>query len=99
MFRAGDISICLEPTQETGRTDVSIESADILRIPLAFRICRYTERMLLICSSVLAVLKLILAVLGSAGLLSVTAVAGIDFAFSAAAVIYSLTSFTLEKRG
>jgi Cd2+/Zn2+-exporting ATPase len=99
MFREADISVCLEPKAETPEADVTIFSEDITRIPLAFRICRMTERTLLINSAVLLGVKLLLAVLGAAAVLQTGLVAALDFLFGAAAVIYALTCLTLEKRG
>ena len=99
MFAEGDISICLEHRQESSQADINIESPDILRVPLAYRICRETERMFMITTAGLAAVKLILAIFGLAEQLPLTAVTVIDFVFSAAAVIYALTSFTLDKRG
>ena len=99
MFAEGDISICLEPRQKSSQADINIESSDILRVPLAYRICRETERMFMITTAGLAAEKLILAIFGLAEKLPLTAVNVIDFVFSAAAVIYALTSFTLDKRG
>ena len=99
MFEASDISVCLEPMEEDIPAKVCIYSDNILRIPLAYRICRETERIFLLNSAVLAAVKILLAILGAASVLSTAAVACADFAVGAAAVIFALTSFTLEKRG
>ena len=99
MFRAADLSVCLEPKAETPEADVTIFSADITRIPLAFRICRVTELTLLIHACALLGVKILLAVLGAAAVLSTGLVAALDFLFGAAAVIHALTCLTLEKRG
>ena len=99
MFREADISVCLEPKAESPDADVCIFSDEITRIPMAFRICRMTERTLLIHSLALPVLKLLLAVLGAAAVLQTGLIAALDFAFGAAATIHALTCLTLEKRG
>ena len=99
MFRAADLSVCLEPKAETPEADVTIFSEDITRIPLAFRICRVTELTLLIHACALLGVKILLAVLGAAAVLSTGLVAALDFLFGAAAVIHALTCLTLEKRG
>lgn len=99
MFREADISVCLEPKTETPDADVSIFSDEIMRIPLAFRICRVTERTLLINTAALATVKLLLAVLGATAVLQTGLIAALDFLFGAAATIYALTCLTLEKRG
>ncbi len=99
MFREADISVCLEPKAEAPGADVSIFSDEIGRIPLAFRICRTTERTLLINSAVLLGVKLLLGVLGAAAVFQTGLVAALDFGFGAAATVYALTCLTLEKRG
>ena len=99
MFRAADLSVCLEPKAETTEADVTIFSEDITRIPLAFRICRVTELTLLIHACALLGVKILLAVLGAAAVLQTGLVAALDFLFGAAAVIHALTCLTLEKRG
>ena len=99
MFREADISVCLEPKADAPGADVSIFSGEISRIPLAFRICRTTERTLLINSTVLLAVKLLLGILGAAAVFQTGLVATLDFAFGAAATVYALTCLTLEKRG
>ncbi|MBQ9663272.1 MAG: HAD-IC family P-type ATPase [Oscillospiraceae bacterium] len=99
MFDAADVSVCLEPQNEDFRSDVSIYSDDITRIPLSFRICRSTERVLFINTAALLLVKLLLAVLGAAAVLQTGLVVGLDCLVGAAACIYALTCFTLEKRG
>ena len=99
MFRQADVSVCLEPKDESFPSDIRIYSDEIGRVPLAFRISKVTERALLISTAALAFVKLALAVLGAAALLPTGAVAGLDCGFGAAAVIYALTCLTLEKRG
>jgi Cd2+/Zn2+-exporting ATPase len=99
MFREADISVCLEPKADAPGADVSIFSDEIARIPLAFRICRVTERTLLMNTAVLLGVKILLAVLGAAAVFSTGLVAALDFVFGAAATVYALTCLTLEKRG
>ncbi len=98
MFDEADVSVCLEPQKETDSAEVIIHSADIMRIPLIFRICRETERILLINSLVLLASKLLLGILGASFVLPIISVSLIDGIVSAAAVIYALTSLTLERR-
>lgn len=98
MFEASDVSVCLEPGENVPPAQVTVDSDDILRIPLAYRICRETERMLLINTAGLAGIKILLAVLGAAAVLPTAAVAGIDCAAGMGAVIYALTSLTLDRK-
>ena len=99
MFREADISVCLEPKADTPDVDITIFSDEITRIPLAFRICRMTERTMLINTAAFAAVKLLLAVLGATAVLQTGLIAALDFLFSTAATIYALTCLTLEKRG
>ena len=99
MFREADISVCLEPKADAPGADVSIFSDETARIPLAFRICRVTERTLLMNTAVLLGVKILLAVLGAAAVFSTGLVAALDYVFGAAATVYALTCLTLEKRG
>ena len=99
MFRQADISVCLEPKDESFDADISIYSDEIGKVPTAFRISKATERALLISTGALAAVKLALAVLGAAAVLPTGAVAAFDCGFGIAAVIYGLTCLTLEKRG
>ena len=99
MFRASDISVCLQPRSGDDPADISIFSERIGRIPLAYRICRSTERTLLINTLALLLVKLLLGILGAASVLHKGVVAGLDCGFGIAATIYALTCLTLEKRG
>ncbi len=99
MFKQSDVSVCLEPKNEAFFADISIFSDKIIRVPLAFRICRMTERTLLINTLALAVIKIILAVLGTAAILPTGVIAALDSVAGVAATIYGLTCLTLEKRG
>ena len=98
MFEASDISICFDSQRETDKVDICIYSEDILKVPQTFRICRETERVFLINLIGLFLEKVLLSILGVTAVLPTAAITGIDFAFSAAAVLYALTCFTLNKR-
>ncbi len=98
MFDASDVSVCLEPGKDAPQAMVTVDSEDILRIPLAYRICRETERTLFFTAVGLATAKLILAILGVACILTPAAAAGIDCALGVISVIWALTGLTLERR-
>ena len=98
MFREADVSVCLEPQSDDQRANITVYSDDITRIPLALRICRRTERTLMIHTAGIAGLKILLAVLGAASVLQTGVVVGLDCSFGIAAVIHALTCLTLEKR-
>ena len=99
MFKQADVSVCLEPKDEAFAADISIFSDEINRVPLAFRICRMTERTMRINILALTLIKILLAVLGTAAVLPIGAIAAIDCGFGVAATIYGLTCLTLENRG
>lgn len=99
MFRQADVSVCLEAWEEENQADIRIFSDEIVRIPLAYRISRLTERFLLIHAAALLFVKLILAILGAAAVLPLAVVITVDFLACAAVVLHGLSCLTMEKRG
>ena len=97
MFEEADVSVTMNPG-EGEDADVRICSEDILGIPAAYRYARESERILQIGVITVALVKILLCVLGCAAVLPAAAVAAVDFAVGTAAVIYALTSLTMEKR-
>ena len=97
MFEEADISVTMNPG-EGEDADVRICSEDILGIPAAYRYARESERILQIGVITVTLVKILLCVLGCAAILPAAAVAAVDFAVGTAAVIYALTSLTMEKR-
>lgn len=97
MFEASDISLSMSPSGGE-KTDIRICSEDILGIPSAYRFSRESERILQIDAITVILVKLLLVILGCASILPLSAIVPIDFLVSAAAVIFALTSLTMEKR-
>ena len=97
MFEEADISVTMN-SGEGEDADVRICSEDILGIPAAYRYARESERILQIGVITVTLVKILLCVLGCAAILPAAAVAAVDFAVGTAAVIYALTSLTMEKR-
>ena len=98
MFNESDVSVCLDPKTEERLADVCIFSDEIGRIPLAFRIARKTERILLINCLALLIVKITLGILGVAAVLQTGTIAAIDAFFGIAATIYALTCLTMERQ-
>ena len=97
MFEAADISLSMSPSGGE-KTDIRICSEDILGIPSAYRFSRESERILQIDVITVILVKLLLVILGAASVLPLSLIALVDFLVSAAAVIFALTSLTMEKR-
>jgi P-type E1-E2 ATPase len=97
MFEAADISLSMSPSGGE-QADVRICSEDILGIPAAYRFCRESERILQIDVITAALVKLLLIILGCASVLPLSVIVIVDFLVEAAAVIFALTSLTMEKR-
>ena len=95
MFEAADISLSMSPSGGE-QADVRICSEDILGIPSAYRFCRESERILQIDVITAALVKLLLVILGCASILPLSAVVIVDFLVEATAVIFALTSLTME---
>ena len=95
LFEEADISICMEPDQKN-TADLSIYSDRILAIPQIYRICRESERAFRITVFTIIGSKLLLAILGLAGLLTPLFVIVADFLISLAALVYSLTCLSLD---
>ena len=97
MFEASDVSVSMNPAGGE-KPDIRICSDDILGIPSAYRFSRESERILQIDVITLILVKLLLLILGCASVLPLSAVIPVDFLVSAAAVIFALTSLTMDKR-
>lgn len=97
MFEAGDVSLSMSPTGGEN-TDLRICSEDILGIPSAYRFCRESERILQIDVITVILIKLLLVIFGCASVLPLPFAAAVDFLVSTAAVIFALTSLTMEKQ-
>ncbi|MBO7670075.1 MAG: HAD-IC family P-type ATPase, partial [Oscillospiraceae bacterium] len=97
MFEASDVSVSMNPAGGE-KPDIRICSDDILGIPAAYRFSRESERILQIDVITLILVKLLLVILGCASVLPLSAVVPVDFLVSAAAVIFALTSLTMDKR-
>ena len=98
MFEEADVSVCMEQIPDNG-VDLSVCSDDILTIPQVYKICKDTERVFYATVFGLFGVKLLLCVLGLFQVLPLMLLAVVDFAADAAAVIYSLTCLTLDRRG
>ena len=97
MFKASDVSLSMSPTGGEA-ADVRICSEDILGIPSAYRFCRESERILQIGAITVLLVKLVLCILGCSEILSLPMLIIIDFLIGAAAVVYALTTLTMDKR-
>ncbi|MBR4473164.1 MAG: HAD-IC family P-type ATPase [Oscillospiraceae bacterium] len=97
MFEAADVSVSMNA--DGGESaDVRILSEDILGIPSAYRFCRESGRILEIGAITVLLVKLMLCILGCAAVLPLPMILAVDFLVEAGAVIYALTSLTMEKR-
>ena len=98
MFEASDVSVSFRINSEQV-SDLVICSDDILSLPLVYRICKETERIFYITLFGISGIKLLLCILGLSGVLPLGILTLINFSVEAGAVIYSLTSLTLENQG
>ena len=98
MFAEADVSICLEEKGLDSGSSIRIFNEDIEMIPLAYLISRRTERILLINTIAITVVKLMLAAFGIASVLPAGVIAAVNGVVGIVTAIYCLTCFTIAKR-